>query len=381
MKKAALIFASLVLALSCTACIFDEKAANSNDEITESSAQSDSVSELSSTTESVYQSEKECDFALITDSNGIEDETNMNLWKSIIAYGDSNSKTYQYYTVDNMESNGEITVTKAIENGAEIVVLPSSSFKNTVLALQEQYPDVSFLLVNTQPDSKLGDNVHCIKFKEEQVGYLAGYFSVLEGYTTLGFIGDGDNDKNMRYVYGFVQGADDATQELRIHDVSIKYTFIDAEINKAESVAKEMYGNGAEVIFACNDTIIEGVVNSAKSAEKKVICGERLYTEYGDTVLSSVMFDTVEAVSYTIETAFDTDLNWLAANESKNFNLGIENGCIGISTDEELWNFTGFNAKFYEEVCQKFVNGEVEVSGETDTVPPLATVMYSYYEP
>ena len=374
MKKAALIFASLVLALSCTACTLGDKS-TSSDVSTESSTISDT-----SNVESIYKTEKECDFALITDSKGLEDQTNMNLWKSIISYGDSNSKTYQYFTVDDIEANGEAVVAQAIDSGARIVVLPSSQFKNTAINLQDKYPEVTFLLVNTLSDSKLSDNVHCINFKEEHVGYFAGYFSVLEGYTTLGFIGDGDNDRNMRYVYGFIQGADDATQELRIHDVTVKYTFIKADVNEAKTVSKEMYKNGIDVIFACNSKIIDGVADTAKSEKKKLVCGEKIYDQYGDVVLTSVAFDTVEAVDYTMKAAFDKDLNWLSDNDSKDFTLGIENGCINLPTDEALWNFEGFNSMYYEEVCQRFVNGEVAVSGATDTIPPIATVVYSYKE-
>lgn len=366
MKKAVLIFVSLVTAVSCAACTG------------ESTSSREVESEVSSVVASEVQ--KDYDIALITDSKALEDETNMSLWKSIISYGDTNSKTYQYYTAEDIEEDGENAIAEAVENNAKIVVLPSSGYKNIILNIQEKYPDVSFLMVGTQPDDKFGDNVHCIKFKEEQAGYLAGYFAVLDGYTTVGFIGDGDNARNMRYVYSLVQGADDATQELRIHDVSVKYTFIEAKEDKAKSMSKKMYESGVDVIFACNSTIIKGTAQTARDKKKKIICGEKINNEYSDVALESVVFNNVEAVDYSIKTNFDSELNWKETNENKNINLGIENGCIYLPDDEDSWKFENFNYAFYEEVCVRFVNGEIDVTDNTDSKPPIAAVVYSYFE-
>lgn len=374
MKKAILIFLSLIITVSCVACIGDNVRSLDPEPVSDS----DSEPEVSSVVVSEVQ--KDYDIALITDSKALEDETNMSLWKSIVAYGDTNSKTYQYYTAESIEKNGESAIKEAIEDHVKIVVLPSSSYKSVVLTMQDKYPDVSFLLVGTQPDEKLGDNVHCIKFKEEQAGYLAGYFAVMEGYTTVGFIGDGDNARNMRYVYGVVQGADDATQELRIHDVSVKYTFIDAKEDKAKSVSKKMYESGVDVIFACNSKIIKGVAQTARDKKKKIICGEKVYDEYGDVVLESIAFNNMEAVDYSIKTSFDSNLNWKENNDDNNINLGIENNCIYIPNDDESWKFENFNYAFYEDVCERFVNGEVEVTDKTDSKPPIASVVYSYFE-
>ena len=68
-------------------------------------------------------------------------------------------------------------------------------------------------------------NTYCIRYAEEQAGFLAGYAAVFEGYTKLGFIGGMKVPAVIRYGYGFVQGADYAAKELGIKNVSIKYNY------------------------------------------------------------------------------------------------------------------------------------------------------------
>ena len=65
-----------------------------------------------------------------------------------------------------------------------------------------------------------------IKYAEEQVGYLAGYAAVVEGYTKLGYMGGMAVPAVVKYGYGFVQGAEAAAAELGVYDVDIKYELL-----------------------------------------------------------------------------------------------------------------------------------------------------------
>lgn len=382
MKRLAVIFLSLAVASACTSCAFgnDNIPSFPDDDII------DTVDETAakSDTDEVLGNYK---IAMITNSDGINSQTNLTAWEGIVTYGDSTATSYKYYTAeDDTPQSGIDAVKDAVNNSAKIVVFPSEEFTEIIGEVQDEYPDVSFLLVNgiesgsENTPENLGENVHCIEFKEEQAGYLAGYFSVMEGYRSLAFIGDGDNDSNMRYTYGLVQGADSATQELRVHDVNVKYTFTDPTEDKAKSVADSLYESGVEVIFACNDTVCKGVSSSAEENDKKMISAERSHSEFGDEQLTSIVYNSNEAIELSLSSFFSNNGTWIDGAAGKTIRMGIENGCISAVTDEGSWHFENFGEAFYQKLCDKFVNNEINISSAADTKPPIATVTYNYVE-
>ena len=111
------------------------------------------------------------------------------------------------------------SIKTAVENGAKVIVCPGYLFEEAIYNVQDEYPEVNFLLLDGEPhnadysDYKTGSNVHNILYQEEQAGYLAGYAAVKDGYTKLGFLGGMAVPAVIRYGYGFVQGADAAAAE------------------------------------------------------------------------------------------------------------------------------------------------------------------------
>ena len=369
MKKIFIMFLSVLTALSVTACSLS---GSDNNGI------SSYKDEISNTYDIPQNDDREYDIALITDSEGIESEKNLNLWKSIIAYGDTNCKTYKYYP-ESQDETAVYLIDKAVANNAKIVILPDSKYKNTLTEIQSFYPYINFIILDTQSDEVFAENVHCVKFKEEQAGYLAGYLSVLDGNQSLGFIGDGDNEKNMRYLYGMVQGADDATQKLRLHGITVQYKFIEDNAEKAKKLSKAFYDDGVDVIFTCAENIAKGAAQSAESAEKKIICGGSVFEDTENVSLAYVEYEIVRAVDYTINSGFDSYLDWVGESENKDLNLGLENDCIEISVDKSMWKFKNVSAADYNDIVNKIINGDVEISDNTESKPPIAAVVYSEF--
>ena len=46
--------------------------------------------------------------------------------------------------------------------------------------------------------------------------------TVLDGFTSLGFVGETEDEETTLYGYGFIQGADQVAQELGV-EVEMKY--------------------------------------------------------------------------------------------------------------------------------------------------------------
>lgn len=382
MKKIAIIFTALAIAVFCTSCTD-----NINDQ-----SNPENVSSVSS-----VKDETNYKIALITDNKGVSDDNNRTAWYGIVTYGDSTSRNYKYYTTENNTSAAGIkAINQAIENRAEIVVLPSDTYKHLAYTAQENYPKTSFILVEAMPteeisnssdsdsftsaEIKIAKNTHCIYFKEEQSGYLAGYLSVMEGYKSLAFIGDAKNDKNMRYAYGFIQGANDAAKENRVNSVNVKYTFIEPNAENAVKVADTLYEDKTDVIFSCNDTISSAVADAAKKSNKKMISGGSNYSNFGDVQLTAVVNEINEAVELSLSAFYSNGGVWPEGAAGKALKFGIENGCISPEVDEDWWNFSYVTTKDVEKLMQNFVDGNVKVSSDIENPPKSSRVSFTEIE-
>ena len=98
-------------------------------------------------------------------------------------YGDSNAAT------------AEDALRQAAESGAALVVCRGEEMARALFNIQANYPNVSYLLFDDEPHNDdytaytTEPAVHCVLFREEEIGYLAGYAAVAAGYTGLGFVG------------------------------------------------------------------------------------------------------------------------------------------------------------------------------------------------
>lgn len=176
----------------------------------------------------VKQEDLKSDIVLITDGGTITDGGyNQSAWEGITSYADENAMTYSYYqpmledeklTSENVEKY----VSLASDNGAKYVVFPGEEFAVCAYDIAPAYPDINFILLDAMPHSA-GDNtdsyiqnVMSVSFDALQSGYLAGYITVMNGNTQLGYFGEFDSKDSANYGAGFVQGAAYAADTLGI---------------------------------------------------------------------------------------------------------------------------------------------------------------------
>lgn len=160
------------------------------------------------------------DVVLITDGASITDSSyNQSTWNGIKSYAESNNMTYRYYQ-PNLEDDGTLStetiknyIQLASDNGAKYVVLPGESFAVAAYEVAPTFKDINFILVDAFPHSqdddgiRLQSNVMCVNFNALQAGFLAGYTSVIDGNTKLGYVGSVTDTNSGNYGAGYLQGA------------------------------------------------------------------------------------------------------------------------------------------------------------------------------
>ena len=320
--------------------------------------------------------------ALITNSLPIDDGAyNQACWEEVKAWCEPCGIEYTYYQPEEDSTDARVASTRqAIEEGANVIVMPGYLFGTTLIEVQEQYPDIYFLAIDVCFGDMTEDyenyyvpspNTVCITFAEEQAGYLAGYATVKEGFTQLGFIGGMAVPAVIRYGYGFVQGADDAAKEMGV-DIHIKYSYEGIYYcdgyQENLSKLKSWVENGTEIIFSC------GGVNGPRYAKDMTIpfvVSDVDMAHISPNILTSAQKELKNAVEYALTALYEG--RWETELGERFVNLTLQDGdYVGLPSTDESFRFQTFTMEEYEEIKADIRKGIRTVSSAFEYMPTVS---------
>lgn len=309
---------------------------------------------------------------MLTDKGNIDDKSfNQGTYEGIKAfYGDDTGKYDYIKPVDATTEEYKNAIDQAIKKGAKTIVTPGFLFEPAVFEKQTQYPDVNFILIDGYPNNNDYDgnyqeetkkNAVGIKFKEEQVGYLAGYAAVKEtndGKTAkIAFLGGQAVPAVVNYGYGYLQGANDAAKELNVQ-VEAKYYYSDGFIAtpEAQTLAAGWYKDGVSIIFGCGGSIGNSAMAAAEAANPKgkVIGVDVDQSAESDTVVISARKGLATAVQKELKAIQDGTFDG-----GKNLTLGAAEDAVDLSM--ETSKLTKFSQEEYDALFAKIKAGEIEI--------------------
>lgn len=397
MKKRKLGLAGLILFLLLTGCgkPAQETAASAEKEAPEEARQETeedeegSGVEMTSWRESVQKmfedpygdySETGGEIAFLTDGSVEDGAYNEAIFNGVRMYALGAGTSFSYYHADpNAPESYEEIIQRAVEDNAGLIVCAGDIFGEAVGALQETYPQTSFLLVDAVPHDGEGEeitpaqNVHCVLFHEEQAGYLAGYMAVWEGYRNLGFIGGREEPAVLRYGYGYLQGINAAAKDLSLDDVVVNYWYADtysADIAVREK-ADGWYENGTQIIFACGGGLYESVLEAAENQDGLMIGVDIDQCRISDRVLTSAVKNIGPAVTDALDEYYAAG-GWSEEDAGQVKRYGVEEGCAAIPVIDTEWRFQEIPTTHFFEIYKQMKRGDRTVSDAIDAPPEVA---------
>lgn len=390
MRKFAALFLSVAMIASLVSCGGN----NNTNETTKSTTENQTTTEAASTeanqpTSAANQSASTdgYELALVTDVGNIDDGSfNQGTWEGLIEFAEANNKTYSYYrpSEDSDEARME-TMKTAIQNGAKVLVLPGYLFETVVYEMQDQYPDVQFLLIDGEPHSadysvySTSKNVYCILYKEEQAGYVAGYSIVKDGYTQLGFLGGMEIPAVQRYGYGFLQGVDAAAEELGV-DVNVKYWYSQSFVANDEIMTKmsSWFTEGTEVVFACGGKIWLSANAAAEANSGKLIGVDVDQAKDSDLMVTSAMKYLGHSVVTALTDLYANNGVWPDTVAGQTSVFGAAEDMVGLPTAEGSWRFQTFTVDEYHTVMEGIKDGSITVSNDTAAAPATTKITVDF---
>lgn len=402
MKRKWLGMAGLILAYILTGCgmtaggmsVSADEQTDGTEQEPEKEEEEDSGMETTSWEESVqkmfedpYGDYRETggEIVLLTDGPVEDGGYNEAVYNGVRMYALGAGKPFSYYNAnsDDPESYRKLIERSAQEN-ARIIVCAGNEFGEAVGAVQESFPQTSFLLIDGVPNDgegealALSENVHCVLFHEEQAGYLAGYMAVWEGYRNLGFIGGKEEPAVLRYGYGYLQGIDAAAKDLSLDDVVVKYWYADTfspDIAVREK-ADGWYAEGVQIIFACGGGLYESVLEAAENQDGLMIGADVDQARVSDRVLTSAVKNIGAAVTDTLD-SFYANNGWSEAQAGQVRRYGVEEGCAAIPVVDTEWRFKEVPTTHFFEIYKQMKRGDRAASDDISEPPSVAiTVNY-----
>lgn len=385
MKKFLALFLSLTLLLALTACKAAEAASGAQQEQRTVTAPTDDAT-------FVYQPEDPTvtpaggeTIALVTGASGTESGVDAMLWQGVQTFASAYGYTATTQTAEGDSSaDVETALRTAAESGAKLVICRGDAAAMALYRIQENYPDVHYLLFDDEPHNddysayKTANLVHCVLFQEEQAGYLAGYAAVIDGYTSLGFVGAREIPGIVRYGTGFLQGAE-AAAEQQGETVNLKFWFADT-YDENDAVTQRMadwYNGGVSLIFVSGGTLYKGAAQAAEQTGGKVMAGDTNVTELSDSILASAVKCYNAAVQRQLYEFF-TAGSWSTQNAGQTERVGITNAEVALESDTS-WRLDSFTLDDYRSLYEDLRTSvkRVDAYADMETLPDTPNVTVS----
>lgn len=365
---------ALLMAVTMTAGL---TACGGSDSGSQTTAGADSTTAAAETTTAAAKAETEApktasessdggyELALVTDLGTIDDKSfNQGAWEGMTKYAEENNITYKYYQPQEGTTDSYLeTIGLAVEGGAKLIVCPGFLFEEPVYLAQDEYADITFILLDGEPHSgdyseyRTNDNVMPILFQEDEAGFLAGYAAVKDGYTKLGFMGGMAVPAVIRYGYGFIEGAEYAAAEMGIDGIQVMYNYTGqfAATPEAQSMAASWYQNGTEVVFGCGGAVGNSVMAAAQEKGAKVIGVDVDQSFESDTVITSAMKMLANSVYDGVKAFYDGSFPG-----GKTTVFTAENAGVGLPM--ETSKFSTFTQEDYDGIMDKLIKGEITLT-------------------
>jgi basic membrane protein A and related proteins len=194
-----------------------------------------------------------------------------------------------------------------------------------------QYPNTRFAIVDVDQQGlkHKPKNIVGLLFREQEVGYLAGYLAALAeqrrpGRDVIGSVGGFKEPPVDRFIAGYQAGAREAVPGVQTLN---GYSSDWDDQAKCKEIALSQIGRGAGVVFQVAGGCGLGALSAARQRDVWGIGVDADQSFLGPHVLTSALKRVDEAVFQTIESVVDD--SWRGG---RNLTFGLEQDGVGLGT-------------------------------------------------
>jgi basic membrane protein A len=220
-----------------------------------------------------------------------------------------------------------------------------------------QHPNAKFAIVDVDQSGlkHKPENVVGLLFREEQVGYLAGYLAGLtqkrEGGSTVSSVGGFKEPPVDRFIAGYQAGAKDANPAVQTLNA---YSNDWDDQAKCKEIALSQIARGSQVVFQVAGGCGLGALTAAKQKKVWGIGVDADQSFLGAHVLTSALKRVDAAVFETIESVVDDE--WQGG---RNLTFGLEQEGVGLGTISDT--VAGEDLAALERITERIRAGDISI--------------------
>ena len=241
--------------------------------------------------------------------------------------------------------------------GFDLVIGVGFAQGEAVATAAKQFPETKFAIVDVDQTTLPGKpaNIVGLLFKEQEVGYLAGYLAGLEAKrqnaNTIGSVGGYKEPPVDRFIAGYQAGAKEARPGITTLN---GYSSDWDDQAKCKEIALSQIGRGAKIVFQVAGGCGLGALSAAKERKVWGIGVDADQSFLGPHVLTSAQKRVDEAVFRTIRTVVD-------GNFRGGFNVTFGLAQNGVALGKISPKVPQDDIRALEDVERRLRNGEITV--------------------
>jgi basic membrane protein A and related proteins len=249
-------------------------------------------------------------------------------------------------------------MTTLAEDGYQLVIAVGYAQGDAVTEVAPEFPNTTFVIIDVDQQTLRGrpENVVGLLFREEEVGYLAGYLAALVardeadgGQAVLGSVGGMKEPPVDRFIAGYQAGARAAVPDVRLLNA---YSQDWDDLAKCKEIGLDQIGSGTQVVFQVAGGCGLGALDAADERGVWGVGVDADQSFLGDHILTSAMKRVDEAVFQEIRKHVEGE--WVTGI---NVILGLEEDGVGLGeiSDEVPQE----HVQAVEQVRERIVSGEI----------------------
>ena len=294
---------------------------------------------------------EEVSYALVLSSSGLSgNKAAAQALNGLQTYAEEKGGIAARYEASGTDEEArEKAMADAASDGADTIICVGTDMETALYEAQNKNKDIHYVCLAGQPrksaedEAEIGENTISIVFDASQVGYLAGYVSVMDGRRHLAFLGGRESTDAMSYQTGFINGAHAAASVVGIDPSSIA---IDVVFTGSDSLspvtmqqALDLYDGGAEIILAYGESIVRAAAAAGEVRSRTVISAPSDMRSSSDAIIMGAIYNSAEAVESALASAgsesFEGGTVASYGAAEKSIDLGIDYSKMATFTEND----------------------------------------------
>jgi len=233
----------------------------------------------------------------------------------------------------------------------DIMIVGTTPMLELLEEVAQMHPDKKFIIYDSCVNYTNGnfENVYSILYRQNEGAYLAGvYAGLMTNTNKIGILGGQNSTTINDFAIGYEQGARSVNPDI---DVLVAYAESWNDSAKGESLATDMYKDGADIIFQAAGTTGLGVFQAASKSDKyaigvdsdQALLMENTEPEQAKHIPTSMMKNVDQSLYRALGLYIDDQLPFGQVET-----LGIKEGAVGLA-----------KSKYYQEITPTDVKAKI----------------------